>query len=145
MRTANGYALESAEPVRISPALDRLRDRMELLEHDDQILLDLALNTSATQRRIAEMLGVEPGTVSRRLQRIGQRVNDPIVTRLLDPHCPLGPDYRQIGVEHFLAGRSIATIAQRLGRSRDSVRQTLASVRMWHQLARTPATSRNGS
>jgi len=76
MRTANGYALESAEPVRISPALDRLRDRMELLERDDQILLELALNTSATQRRIAEMLGVELATAKTHLVRGLARLRD---------------------------------------------------------------------
>src|SRR4051794_38433568 len=107
MNPANSTVIEAAQPLRRPAAFDLLKERIELLDRDDQILLELTLSTNVSQRRIAEMLGVEPGTVTRRLQRLSRRLRDPLVVRLLDPRCPLGPDYRQIGVEHFLAGRSV--------------------------------------
>jgi DNA-directed RNA polymerase specialized sigma24 family protein len=142
MNPANSTAIEAAQPLRRPAAFDLLKERIELLDRDDQILLELTLSTNVSQRRIAEMLGVEPGTVTRRLQRLSRRLHDPLVVRLLDPRCPLGPDYRQIGVEHFLAGRSVADIAQRLGRTRASVRMTVENVRAWHHFTRATSTQR---
>ena len=138
MNATDSYTLETATPVHApdSAAADALRQRIGLLDRDDQVILELALNAAMTHRRIADILGIEPGNVSRRIRRLGRRLHDPLVARLLDPRCPLGPDYRQIGVEHFLAGRTIAQIAARLGRSRASVRMTLEHVRAWHGLPR---------
>ncbi len=131
--------LERAELFREakSSEAEGLRKRVAMLDREDRMLAELAMNGGTTHRRIGELLGVGPGTISRRLRRIGSRLHDPIVERLLDPRCPLGPDYRQIGVEHFLVGRAFAEIAEAHQRTYASVRQTIDYVRAWHESTRS--------
>jgi len=112
-----------------------LGQRLAMLDREDRLLAELAMS-GAAHRQIGELLRVGPGTISRRLQRIGARLHDPIVERLLDPGCPLGPDYRQVGVEHFLAGHPLAEIAAAHQRTYASVRQTIDYIRTWHQASR---------
>lgn len=138
----NGFTtitMEAGGEVR-APSRDDsvLQQHIALLEEDDRTLVELA-RAGVPHRRIAKALGLEPGTVTRRLKRLGQRIHSPIVARLLDPKCPLGPDYRQVGVEFYLTGRTISQIAARLARSRPSVRQTLDTVRAWHLHTHTVA------
>jgi DNA-directed RNA polymerase specialized sigma24 family protein len=115
---------------------EELRKRIALLDRRDQLLVELSINLGASQRKIAELTGSDAGTVCRRLRRIWQRLADPVVTRLLDPRCPLGPEYRQVGIERFLAGRSAAAIAEARGMPLREVRELVRYVKSWHRFTR---------
>ena len=109
-----------------------LRRGRFLLPHD-RLLLDLVMKNRLSRRQVAMILGLEPGTVTRRLQRLGQRLHDPLVLALTDSSCRLAPDYRQLGIEHFLQGLSSTELADRHQIPRAHVRQMLAYIRGWHR------------
>src|SRR5688572_33374230 len=91
--------------------------RAELLPPRDRLLVRLSLNNGVSRRQLGEVLNLRPGSVTRRLQRLGARLNDPLVVALLREDCPLAPEYRQLGVEHFLQ-RSEERRVGKEGRSR---------------------------
>src|SRR4051812_45793734 len=93
------HAAQHADPDD-AKSLAALRKRVSLLREEDQVLIELALFGTASRRRIAEMVRLPAGTVSRRLRKLATRLYDPIVLGLLDDDCPLSPQQRQIGVEH---------------------------------------------
>jgi hypothetical protein len=86
----------------------------------------------ASYRLIARVLCVPAGTVCRRARRIGARLHDPLVVALLEERCPLAPEIRQMGIEHFLAARSARQIAEMHRMSPGQVRSALEFVRGWH-------------
>ena len=109
----------------------RLRERIDLLPPSDRLLVELVMSGAVSRKRAAELLGVEPGTVTRRLRRISARLHDPIVRELMMDRCPLAADYRQIGVEHFLTGLSAEKLGHRHGIRASEVRRMLQFVRGW--------------
>ncbi|HYO10720.1 MAG TPA: sigma factor-like helix-turn-helix DNA-binding protein [Tepidisphaeraceae bacterium] len=140
MNTQPNHILERArqrpprgEPAAGGKAAPALRQRIGLLRREDQILVELAMSGTASRRRMGELLGLQPGTVTRRLQRLAARLHDPIVIRLLDPRCGLSPEQRQIGAEHFLTGLTVAELAAKHGLSRERVRVILGFLREWHR------------
>jgi hypothetical protein len=110
-----------------------LLKRAELLDPDDRLLVRLAVHNGVSRRQLAQVLHIPPGSVTRRLQRLGARLNDPIVVALLEPRCPLAPEYRQLGVEHFLQGRSMRQLADAHRMALCEVRQMIAYLRGWHR------------
>jgi DNA-directed RNA polymerase specialized sigma24 family protein len=141
MNVINPLRIEAGQSIHRPNHLagDDLRKRIALLDKDDQLLVELVTNLGASHRKIAQFMGLEPGTVSRRVRRVWQRLADPIVTRLLARDCPLGPEYRQIGIEHLLVARSTARIAAEHEMSPQAVRAAIAYVRTWHRLTRPGA------
>ena len=136
MNVVNGFRLESGRDIECVKSLadQDLRDRVQLLDEDDRILVELSGDLRASHRQIAQLMKLDVGTVSRRLRRIGGRIHSPLVARLLDSStCPLGPNYRQIGVQHFLTGKTFARIAAENGTSIAFVREAIAAVRAWHR------------
>src|SRR5688500_6087716 len=136
MNVVNAFRLESARNLERFKSLENqgLRDRVQLLEQEDKILVELSADLRASHRQIAQLMQLGVGTVSRRLRRIGAPIHSPLVARLLDSStCPLGPNYRQIGVQHFLTGKTFARIAAENGTSVAFVREAIAAVRAWHR------------
>ena len=107
--------------------------RAELLDPDDRLLVRLALHNGVSRRQLAQVLRIPAGSVTRRLQRLGARLNDPLVVALLDSSCPLAPEYRQLGVEHFLRGRSMRQLADAHRMAIGEVRRIIAYLRGWHR------------
>jgi DNA-directed RNA polymerase specialized sigma24 family protein len=110
-----------------------IRERIELLLDDDRVLAQLVLRDGATHRQIAMLLKVTPGQVSRRVRAIGKRLRDPRVTALLHPHCPLEPEYRQVGVERFLQDRSVKELAAERACSTAEIRRKLDAINFWYR------------
>jgi DNA-directed RNA polymerase specialized sigma24 family protein len=115
---------------------ESLLKRAALLLPDDRALVELAIRNSASHRTLARMLNQPAGTVTRRLRRIMARLYDPIVVALLDALNPLPPEYRQLGVEHLLQGRSMRDLAEHHEMPVGKVRAMLDQIRGWHR-ART--------
>jgi DNA-directed RNA polymerase specialized sigma24 family protein len=112
--------------------------RAALLPEADRAIVHMSLKAGATRHMIGRALGLNPGTITRRLQRIGARLHDPLVIALLDRSCPLVDEYRQIGIEHFLQGLSTHAIGQKHRLSHDRVRRMLNAVRLWHDAGIRP-------
>ncbi len=108
-----------------------LRKRIDLLKPRDRLLIELDLAGTNNRKRIAALLGMTPSTVTRRLQRIRRRLSDPMVVRLIDSHCLLDGELRQMAVEHFLADLSVAEIAAKHGLAPAAVRRKIAAVSWW--------------
>lgn len=110
-----------------------LLQRAALLLSEDRALVELAIRNSASHRQLARMLNQPAGTVTRRLRRIMARLYDPIVICLLDPANPLPSEYRQLGVEHLLQGRSMRDLAEHHQMPVGQVRAMLDEIRGWHR------------
>ena len=50
-----------------------------------------------------------------------------------DDACPLPGEYRQLGIEHFVQGRSARDLADHHRMTLHTVRKMLAFVRGWHK------------
>jgi hypothetical protein len=122
---------DPAAPTRPHP--EDLRRYADLLDQEDHLLLTLT-ETAMGHRAIARILRVAPGSVSRKLRDLERRLRDPICRRLFDPHCPLSPAYRQVGVEHFFIGKPLGRIARETGQTFAAVRLIVDHVKLWHQL-----------
>jgi DNA-directed RNA polymerase specialized sigma24 family protein len=107
--------------------------RAELLAPQDRLLVRLSLHNGVSRRQLGEVLNLKPGSVTRRLQRLGARLNDPLVVALLREDCPLAPEYRQLGVEHFLQGRHMRDLAESHRMSLSEVRRIITYLRGWHR------------
>jgi DNA-directed RNA polymerase specialized sigma24 family protein len=106
--------------------------RARLLGQDDRLLVELALQSRVSRRKLGQIFHVPAGTVTRRLQRLARRLHDPVVIDLLDDSCPLTPEYRQVGIERFLRGQSAAAIADKHRMRPADVRLILHFVKGWH-------------
>ena len=135
MNVSKTIVLESGIPLTRAAAEvpDSLWDRIALLPEKDQALLELSLRVGASYRVIARLLKRSPGSISRSIRRLGRRLHDPLVVALTDRDCPLDPTYRQIAVEYFLAGRSVAQLAREHERTDGEVRQIVKFVSSWHR------------
>ena len=140
MNVSRCIVIESGRPLRSGDrepvAADRLWERIALLGRDDQILLELSIRGGASHRQIGRLLNRSPGSVSRRLRRLGRRLHDPLVLALLHPACPLEGDYRQIGVERFLCGTPMPELAAKHQVSSARLRSILLFIRGWHRVSR---------
>lgn len=114
----------------MSPALVK---RVALLPTRDRAIVELTLRASLSRAGIARALGVTPGQVSRRLRVLYARLHDPLVVALADDRCPLAPEYRQLGIEHFLLGCRVPRLADKHRLPQGEVRRMLAYLRGWQK------------
>jgi hypothetical protein len=136
INTAERWEIEAGTKITREPVgelLPRLRERINLLEPKDRLLVEMVLSGAVSRRRAGALLNMPTGTVSRRVQRICARLHDPIVRELMDPHCNLAADHRQIGVEHFLGGLTTHQLARKHDMNPADVRGMIEYVRGWHR------------
>jgi DNA-directed RNA polymerase specialized sigma24 family protein len=113
-----------------------LRQRIALLSPEERALAELAAG-GASHRQIATLIKCTPGSVTRRLGRLRNRLHDPRVVALLHPECPLDAEYRQVGVERILLDHSLRELAARHEVSDGEIRRRLDAVDFWfHELLR---------
>jgi hypothetical protein len=105
--------------------------RAAVLPTEDRILIELLVRGDTPRRKIAEILKRPPGTISRRIQRLTQRLHNPLVIALFDPRCPLSAEFRQLGVEHFLIGLPARVLAERHRMPITQVRRALITISGW--------------
>src|SRR4051812_38187316 len=107
--------------------------RLRLLERSDRTLVEMAVKHNLTRRQIADLMHITPGSVTRRLQRIIQRLHDPIVIALADRTCTLPSEHRELGIQHFLHRLSIKMLVRRHKLSRGEIEKMLEYIRGWHR------------
>lgn len=134
MRLVDSELLEKSKKFEPGPA-SALSPAMVLrareMEPSDQLFLELALDVNHTHRDVARVVGCSTGTVSRRLRTLMNRLRDPLVVALFDRRLPLPQDYREIGIDHFLRGRTSREIAELRGLTRFQVSQLIHFMRSW--------------
>jgi len=127
--------------------LKNLRPRLIYLRPVDRVLLELALSGERSRRGVARALGIEAGTVTRRLSRLIARLSDGLTNALLAETCPLDADLRQLALEHFLGDQSQRELADLHRMTRGAVSRALQYVRGWYaQFSRaqpTPSSRRS--
>lgn len=112
---------------------DRLLARARQLPPADAALVELYLRGGASQREMARLVGCPPGSISRRVRRLLNRLNDPIVAALIEDGRGLDPQARLLGIGRFLLGRSVRELAQAHRLSRAEVQQALSFLRGWQK------------
>lgn len=112
---------------------DTMRRRARHLPEADRVLLELVDRKGLTQAEVAVLLGRSPGWVSRRRRRLVGRLRDPMVAALVEAPEAEGLDvsHREIGIKHFLLGRSARQLAEERGVPATQVRGVLEFLRGW--------------
>ncbi|MGN6626114.1 MAG: hypothetical protein ACTHLN_05795 [Tepidisphaeraceae bacterium] len=81
------------------------------LNEADRTLLEM-VEKGLPHRLIGQALGLNAGTVSRRLAMIRTRLHSPLARCALDPRCPLSSEARLIALMHTLGGQPVRHIAR---------------------------------
>ena len=138
-RTIDRLDARAPRAATLRDSRDALLQRAQFLAPADRLLVQLAVGRGASCRQLAQVLNIRPGSVVRRLQRLGARLHDPLVLALLDEQrCNLPAEVRQLGLEHFLHGRTTRELADRHRMTRDRVRKVLCHIRLWHRASTAP-------
>jgi hypothetical protein len=114
----------------LDPAVTR---RIQLLDDEDRLLMELTLMLGATRRQMAVALRVTPGNVSRRLRCIARRLDSPLVKALTSSGCTLPPLYLQVGIDRFLKGIALRQLMRGYGLSYEQLKSMLGYIRGWHR------------
>jgi DNA-directed RNA polymerase specialized sigma24 family protein len=118
---------------RQTPVSPALRQRLDLLPTRDRAIVELTMRANLSRTGIARALGSTPGQVSRRLRVLYARLHDPLVVAMCDARCPLAPEYRQLGIEHFLLGVKATELAEKHRLAVPEVRRMLVYLRGWQR------------
>lgn len=106
--------------------LDReLLANARLLPQRDRTIVELVYGHGVPVRRVAELVCLDPGTVSRSARRLRNRLNDPTTRNLCRAGLSLPELTRSLAIERFICGRSIRQIASQRGMSPASVHRHL--------------------
>ena len=109
-----------------------IEKRMQFLEPADRKLLEITLRGRLSRREAGAMLGMDAGTVTRRIHTLLRRLNTRIVGALVEEGELLPEMHREVGLAFFLHKRSQKRIAREFGLSEYMVRRMLAYIRGWH-------------
>jgi hypothetical protein len=109
-----------------------IQKRMRFLPPADRKLLEITLAGKLTRREAGMMLGLDAGTVTRRIHTLLRRLNSRVVAALAEDGDLLPELHRDAGLAFFLHRKSIKWIAQQLGVSQHAVRGMITYVRAWH-------------
>ena len=123
------------ERISIAPGVEK---RILFLDLADQKLLQLTLKGTLTKRDVGMLMGIAPGTVSRRIRRLMVRLHDPMVAALVESGELLPELHREVGLAFFLRRWTIARIARDYEISRHEVGLMLQYIRGWNGAMRKP-------
>src|SRR5690349_5630865 len=127
LETRQTYAKHRAG---VSVGIER---RMEFLEPADRKLLELTVKGKLTRREAGMLVGMSCGTVTRRVRRLIERLNDPLIVALVERGQLLPELHREVGLMHFLRGTPLKRVARDLGLSMHAARGMVQYVRLWHE------------
>lgn len=114
--------------VNLANGLDR---RLPFLDPAEKKLLEFSLGTDFTRRELATLLGISPGTITRRLRNILARLHRPIVAALVDRGDLLPELHKEVGLAYFLRKTPIRRIARDVQISHHTVSRILVYLKGW--------------
>lgn len=109
--------------------IDLLRSRVELLKGRDKLLMTMHINNGNSFRQMARLIGVNEGTVARRIRKITKRLLDGEYVPCLRHRDKLTTTELAIAQEHFLVGVSIRKIAARQKTTYYHIYETVKRIR----------------
>jgi DNA-directed RNA polymerase specialized sigma24 family protein len=120
------------EPSEVDASVDRRLERIaqanqaawKWLGERDRAMVALA-SQGTTHRMLAAAFGISPGTVTKRLNNIHDRLRNPETHLLLEATCPLPDLIRKTSLLHRITGLSTREIARMTGLSHMTVRENL--------------------
>ena len=105
--------------------------RMQFLEPADRKLLEITLSGKLTRREAGMIMGLDAGTVTRRINTLLKRLNTRMVAALVEDGELLPELHREVGLAFFLHRRSHRWISRHFGLSEYIVRLMIEYVRGW--------------
>ena len=118
-----------ADQLVFSPAEIKLLRRAKFLPERDAALVRSALERRLPIKQVAKIVGVHPGTLTRRVQRLLRRLSDPTAGLLMEHGQFLPPELRQIGIERLVQGLTLRQIAEHHHLSIYQVRAALTELK----------------
>jgi hypothetical protein len=106
--------------------------RILFLDAVDRKLIELTVKGTLTRREAGMLVGMPGGTVTRRIRRMLERLNDPLVVALVDYGKLLPELHQEVGLAFFLRKRSFSAIEAEFGLSRYAVKRMIDYVRGWY-------------
>jgi hypothetical protein len=116
---------------RMEAQLSVLEDRAKFLPDGDKTLVRLYLRGELHNRQMAQLLGINPSTLCRRVRRWIKRLNDPVVAVLIDRPTGLSDQQHQIAMGFFLMGHTRRELAKQFQSTPFEIAQVISFVRGW--------------
>ena len=127
--TAGAERLRAAVSAKMTAGAEILLNRAELLEPEDRALLRLAFDRGASLGEVAAVMGASRGTVSRRINKLLARLQQPGFLHLYREDAELSPLTRRVAQAYYIGGLPQRAVAQRLGLSLHRIREQLTLFR----------------
>jgi len=125
--------------------IETIRRRVELLEGQDRALMTMYLENGNSLRQIAQLLGVNQGTVGRRIQRLTKRLLNSEYLICRRNRERFSKAELKVARDYFAAGLSIRKVAARRGYSYYRVRKIVMKIRDIARSERTRSERTRGS
>ncbi|MBN2377901.1 MAG: hypothetical protein JXD22_16000 [Sedimentisphaerales bacterium] len=103
--------------------VDKLLLRMDLLEQEDRLLLDLYMNHQVKASKLAQLSGMSRGTVYRRINRMIERLLGEEFITIYRCKKQFGQEQMAVAYDRFLLGMGVRRISEKRGIGRRRVRR----------------------
>jgi len=109
--------------------IDLLRNRVKLLTGKDKLLVTMYIDNGNSFRQMAQLVGVNEGTIARRIHKLVKRLIDNEYALCLQNRDRFNAGQMSIAKDHFLTGLSLRKIAIRRRVSCYKIRQSIREMR----------------
>jgi hypothetical protein len=113
-----------------------LLGRCILLGDEQRRLMELVLSGRHSLRELGRLIGLNPGSLCRRVRAIKQRLRSPVAAALAERGRELSDRYLRIAVAHFLHGDSVRHICRDADMPRAEALAILQYIRGWAAMPR---------
>ncbi len=123
----------AAAPARAGhrAAVEDMLRRAQKLDPADRALIEHVLRDGRRAAELAPLLGVHKRTAQRRVNRLLDRLQDPVFQAACDRLAQLPPPIRAVAEHHICRGRTLRDTARRTGQSLHRVRVHLERLRQF--------------
>ncbi|MFA5555288.1 MAG: hypothetical protein WDA68_12170 [Phycisphaerae bacterium] len=93
--------------------LETYRSRLEFLNEPDRILVKMFLDNANSYRQISKLLGVSVSTVSRRIEKITNRLSSENFSDVLRSRDSLAAVHLELAKDYFVRGLTIRALSDK--------------------------------
>ncbi len=111
--------------------VDKLLMRMDLLDQEDRLLLDLYMNHQVKASKLAQLGGISRGTVYRRINRMIQRLLADEFITIYRHKKRFRREQMEVAYDRFLLGMGERRISERRGMGRRRARRIINELEKW--------------
>ncbi|MBN1765496.1 MAG: hypothetical protein JW860_09590 [Sedimentisphaerales bacterium] len=110
---------------------EKILMRLDLLEPDDRVMVELFLRYEVPITKLSKMLGDDKVKIHRRIRRIIQRLQAPEYIRILRKKDFFARVQLDVAYDHFLLGMGYRPISIKRGISYTQARYIVSNLRQW--------------